>query len=300
MSTEPSPQRQDRPLIGITTSELRRPPEIGSLRHSEPAQTDILLGLAYPQAVLAAGGIPVILTPVPETEITELLRRIDGLVLSGGPDLHPSAYGQEPHLLLGPTERELDSFELSLCEAAWAARLPTLGICRGLQVINVVAGGTLHQHLPDRVGERIAHRQTQPDCYPTHTVEIMPGSRTAALIGDARLRVNSFHHQAIDLLGSWLRVEGSGEGWLFGVQWHAEGLIGQPRQLALFESLVAAARANSWPSSARWLAPPTGVWPGPDRAALRAEVARLAADPADAAERRAVMADMAALAGDAS
>ena len=214
------------------------------------------------------------------------------------------------HTPAGSSRRHPQAF--ARWREAWAARLPTLGICRGLQVINVVAGGTLHQHLPDRVGERIAHRQTQPDCYPTHTVEIMPGSRTAALIGDARLRVNSFHHQAIDLLGSWLRVsaraddeiieaiEGSGEGWLFGVQWHAEGLIGQPRQLALFESLVAAARANSWPSSARWLAPPTGVWPGPDRAALRAEVARLAADPADAAERRAVMADMAALAGDAS
>jgi putative glutamine amidotransferase len=242
------------PLIGITSSELRRRAQTPRDERGEPAQAEISLGLAYPQALCAAGGIPIILTPVPEADISSLLGRLDGVVFSGGPDLHPSAYAQEPHALLGECERELDMFELRLCAAARVAHIPVLGICRGLQVINVAAGGTLHQHLPDVVGTKIAHRQTESEGLRTHKVEIEAGTGLAEIMGAGSLRVNSFHHQAIDELGQGLRasaraadgiieaVEGGLDEWVLAVQWHAESLIRQPRDLALFTALVTVAK----------------------------------------------------------
>jgi putative glutamine amidotransferase len=243
------------PLVGITSSELRRKEQVKRRRHGEPPQTEIALGLTYPQAVLNAGGLPVILTPFPHAALTQLIDYLDGLVISGGPDLHPSSYGQEPHRELGPTEADVDAFELRLCVAARAAGRPILGICRGLQVINVAAGGTLHQHLPDVVGERISHRQPGAGRDATHAVRVQADSRTASLIGPGSVRVNSFHHQAVDVLGEGLRatatasdgvveaVEGTSDEWVVGVQWHAESLTGRPRHMALFEGLVDAARA---------------------------------------------------------
>jgi putative glutamine amidotransferase len=242
------------PLVGITSSELRRKEQVTRRRHGEPPQTEIALGLTYPQAVLEAGGLPVIITPVRGDAVSQLIEHLDGLVISGGPDLHPSAYDQEPHRELGPTEADVDVFELRLCAAARAAGTPILGICRGLQVINVAAGGTLHQHLPDVVGDQISHRGPSSGRHATHTVRLQPGSRAASLIGSRSVRVNSFHHQAVDVLGEGLRATGmapdgvieaieatAGE-WLLAVQWHAESLTSRPRQLALFQGLVHAAR----------------------------------------------------------
>jgi len=240
-----------RPLIGVTTSELR-PSGAGTLRrHGEPPHPEMALGMTYLRAIDAAGGMPVVLPPLGDAE--GLLDRLDALCLSGGPDLDPEAYGtRERHPELGPTEPGLDAFELELARAADARGIPVLGICRGAQALNVARGGTLHQHLP-------GHRQVEPATATTHTVHVAPGSRLEALVGAAVLRVNSFHHQAVAALGRGLRaaahapdgtveaIEAPGRGFFLGVQWHAEGLLDHPRQRALFEALVAAAAGAQAP-----------------------------------------------------
>ena len=185
------------------------------------------------------------LPPVGSAGALELLGRLDGLLLSGGPDLDPEMYGaRERHAELGPTEPELDEFELVLVRHALALGLPILAICRGVQALNVACGGTLHQHLP-------GHRQEEAATRPVHTVEVVPGSRLARITGGETLHVNSFHHQAVDRVGEGLRViaraadgtvEGvEGAGFTVGVQWHAETLTAAAEQRALFTGLVAAA-----------------------------------------------------------
>ena len=234
-----------RPLIGVTTSELR-PSGAGTLRrHGEPAHPEMALGMTYLRAIEAAGGMPVVLPPLGDA--TAYVDRLDGICLSGGPDLDPAAYGAaDRHPELGPTEPTLDSFELELALAADQRGLPLLGICRGAQALNVACGGTLYQHLP-------GHRQTEPATDDTHSVHVEPGTRLAALLGTDVLRVNSFHHQAVERLGNGLRavahaadgtiegVEAPGSRFVMGVQWHVEGLVAQPRHRVLFEALVAAA-----------------------------------------------------------
>src|SRR5918993_1650558 len=179
-----------RPLIGVTTSELR-PSGAGTLRRQgEPAHPEMALGMTYLQAIERAGAVPVVLPPC-VSDLEALVSRLDGVCLSGGPDLDPEAYGsRERHAELGPTEPSLDAFELALARAALERGMPLLGICRGAQALNVACGGTLHQHPP-------GHRQTEPATATTHTVHVEPGSRLARLAGTDILRVNSFHHQAV-------------------------------------------------------------------------------------------------------
>ncbi len=236
-----------KPLIGVTTSEMRSS-RAGTLRrHGEPPHAEMALGMTYLRAIEQAGGMPVVLPPLGDA--VAYLDRLDGICLSGGPDLDPDAYGAtERHAELGPTEPGLDAFELELARAADVRGLPILGICRGAQALNVARGGTLHQHLP-------GHRQTEPATATTHTVHIEPDSRLAEVAGAGRLRVNSFHHQAVDVLGSGLRavahaadgiveaIEASGPRLVLAVQWHAEGLTAQPRHRALFQALVDASSA---------------------------------------------------------
>jgi putative glutamine amidotransferase len=222
-----------RPLIGVTTSELR-PSGLATTR------TEMTLGMTYMRALDAAGAMPVVLPPVGDA--AAVLDRIDAIVLSGGPDLDPDAYGAcERHPELGPTEPSLDAFELALARAALDRGLPILAVCRGAQALNVVCGGTLHQHVP-------AHRQSAPAGEPTHEVRITARSRLARILRTRSLVVNSFHHQAVERLGSGLRVVATaadgtieaieGAGFVLGVQWHAEAL---EAHLPLFEALVTAA-----------------------------------------------------------
>ena len=234
-----------KPLIGVTTSELR-PSGAGTLRrHGEPPHPEMALGMTYLRAIEAAGGMPVVLPPLGDADA--YLERLDAVCLSGGPDLDPEAYGAaDRHPELGPTEPGLDAFELALARAADDRGLPLLGICRGAQALNVARGGTLVQHL-------LGHRQTEPATATTHTVHVEPGSRLAGLVGADVLRVNSFHHQAVELLGDGLEavaraadgtveaVEAPGVRFVVGVQWHVEGLVSVPRHRALFDGLVAAA-----------------------------------------------------------
>src|SRR5215210_3927435 len=228
-----------RPLIGVTTSELR-PSGAGTLRRQgEPDHPEMALGMTYLQAIERAGAVPVVLPPC-VSDLASLTARLDGVCLSGGPDLDPEAYGaRERHPELGPTEPSLDAFELALARAALESGMPLLGICRGAQALNVACGGSLHQHLP-------GHRQSEPGSRPTHAVDVLPGTRLAALIGPGLVAVNSFHHQAVDRLGSGLRVAAraadgtveaiEGAGFVVGVQWHAEAMADG----RLFEALVSA------------------------------------------------------------
>jgi putative glutamine amidotransferase len=230
-----------RPLIGVTTSEMR-PSGLSTLRQQgEPAHPEMALGMTYLQAIERAGAVPVVLPPC-VSDLDALIARLDGVCLSGGPDLDPEAYGaRDRHEELGPTEPSLDRFELALVRAALECGMPVLGICRGAQTLNVACGGTLHQHLP-------GHRQTEPGTQTTHDVEIFPGSRLAGLLGPGAMAVNSFHHQAVDRLGDDLHVaarapDGTVEaielpyGFAIGVQWHAETLT----DARLFQALVEAA-----------------------------------------------------------
>jgi putative glutamine amidotransferase len=239
-----------RPLIAVTTSELRRPEDLTARPQGEPPKLEVALAVPYPEAIERAGGIPLIVPLLRPDAIGALLERVDGVCLPGGPDLQPSTYGDEPHPELGPTEPRVDAVELALVRAADRRGLPLLGICRGMQALNVARGGTLHQHLPDVVGDQLRHRQRDHGSIATHRVETTPQSRLRATLGGPALEVNSFHHQAVRTLGRGLvatawapdgtieAIEEPGERFVMGVQWHAEGLSAHA---PLFDLLIGAA-----------------------------------------------------------
>ena len=207
--------------------------------------------MEYMRAIELAGGLPVVLPPLGHDTIAPLLDRLCGVCLSGGPDIDPEGYGEgarNPHL--GSTEPDLDAYELALAQLADARRMPVLGICRGVQALNVARGGTLHQHVGDFTDGSIEHRQAARGRIPTHPVRIDPESRLARVLDATEAEVNSFHHQAADRLGESLSavawtadgiiegIESTGPELYLGVQWHAESLIERPEQLALFRELV--------------------------------------------------------------
>lgn len=245
----------ERPLIGVSTSEVRIAQRVQHTPEGEPPiDREMALGMKYLRAIEAAGGIPVVMPPLDLETVSPLLDRLSGICLSGGPDLDPAAYGKQRSPHLGPTEPDLDRFELAVAREADARELPTLAICRGMQAINVARGGTLYQHLPERADSSIAHRQSGPGERVTHAVEVEPGSQLARVLGRRRHRVNSFHHQAVRRLGRGLRavawapdgvveaVEADATRFLVGVQWHAECLVVRRSQAALFGAFVEAAR----------------------------------------------------------
>jgi putative glutamine amidotransferase len=188
-------------------------------------------------------------------DVEALLDRVDGLLFSGGPDLDPGVYGHERHPELGPdVDRASDEYELAVLAAATERDLPVLGICRGMQALNVSRGGTLHQHLPDR--SDLGHDQGSAYFEPAHGVSVAVGSLLHRLAGAATLDVNSFHHQAVDRLGRGLEVcavapDATVEAlwdpaarFCLGVQWHAELLTHHARHAAVVDGLVrASARA---------------------------------------------------------
>jgi putative glutamine amidotransferase len=243
-----------RPLIGVTTSEVRRTKDAKPLPQGDRKQPELALGVVYSRALEEAGGIPVVLPPLAEDAVSPLVDHLAGLCISGGPDLDPAFYGAEPHPKLGPVEPELDAFELAVVRRADSLGMPVLGICRGCQVLNVARGGTLHQHVPDVSDGLVSHRQRESGRETTHDVRIEPSSRLATIVGAEELDVNAFHHQAVDRLGRGLRavawaddgiveaIEGEGEALYLGVQWHVETLTHLTRHARVFETLVEAAR----------------------------------------------------------
>jgi putative glutamine amidotransferase len=243
------------PLIAVTTSEVRKAEHFEPIPEGEPARPEMALGMRYLEAIESVGGLPVVIPPLPEEDMDELIGRVSGVCLSGGPDIHPSAYGQEEDPALGPTWKDLDEAELAVARAAFDARLPILAICRGAQALNVVRGGTLFQDLPLRDGSEVRHRRGHGEPNISHPVEIAPDSVLARALGTTELVVNSFHHQASDQLGRSLRavawspdgviegIEAPDRDFVIGVQWHAEAMEDEPAE-RLFEAFVEACRAH--------------------------------------------------------
>lgn len=215
---------------------------------------------AYVRAVLRAGGVPLVLSPIIGIEHnTVLLEALDGLVLSGGDDVDPAHYGHAPHPDLGAVDAQRDAFELAIFRDASARGLPVLAICRGLQLVNVAMGGTLWQDIPSERPEALPHAQATHRDDRTHPVELRPESRLAGALGAAVCQVNSFHHQSIRDLAPGLTitgrapdgeiegVESAGKGpWLLAVQWHPEEFHHHDAapDHGLFEALVREAAAN--------------------------------------------------------
>lgn len=232
------------PVIGLTTYRQQAKSGVWDVQAS-------FLPEVYLDGVTLAGGIATLLPPQPVDDAVadRVLATLDGLIITGGRDVDPAAYGHQPHPASDEPATDRDAWEFALIGGALRRGMPVLGICRGAQVLNVQCGGTLHQHLPDVVGH--SRHQQGNAVFSTSAVRTVEGSRLAALIG-ADTRAQCYHHQAIDRLGAGLvvsalddegvveAVEMAGGGFVVGVQWHPEETLDD---LRIFAGLVAAARS---------------------------------------------------------
>jgi putative glutamine amidotransferase len=230
------------PLIGLTT--YREDAAWGVWQ-----QRADILPTQYADAVEGTGGVPVLLPPVGQEGAADaVVARLDGLVISGGADVDPSAYGAAPHARTAAWRPDRDAWERALLDAAEAAGLPVLGVCRGMQVMAVHAGGTLVQHLPDLIGDE--RHSPGGDEFGAVEVTTEAGSRVATLIGD-RLSVNCHHHQSVESHPGYLpaayaadgtleAMEQPGDRFCVGVQWHPETAA----DVGLLVGLVRAAAAR--------------------------------------------------------
>ncbi len=235
-----------RPVIGISTY-------WEDARWGVWSRPAALLPRTYVDAVVAAGGVPVLLPPgsagvvAAGTLAADAIAAVDALVLAGGADLDPASYDAGRHSMTGPTYPERDAAELRLLRAALDAGKPVLGVCRGMQLLNVALGGGLAQHLPDVAGH-LAH-QPAPAQFGSSVVRVRPASRLAGIVG-TELTVSCYHHQAIDGVGAGLvpaawaasdetveAIELTGDQFVLGVQWHPE----EDADVQLFRALVEAA-----------------------------------------------------------
>lgn len=238
------------PRIGITCSTVPMD-SLARLRH--------VCNATYVDWVTRAGGAPMLLPNLGPELVDPLLEPLDGLLASGGSDVHPLLFGAEPHPRLGEVDVPRDRFELPLLRRALAGDLPIFGICRGIQSLNVAAGGDLRQDLPSEPEVTIQHQmKIHGGLTAHHHVELAEGTRLRGILGAPRVAVNSYHHQAVGRLGEDLRVaavdadgtieaiEGLGERFILGVQWHPEMMEpAEPTSLALFEAFVQAARQHA-------------------------------------------------------
>ena len=215
-----------RPLIATTTTSYEDP------GYRTP---QVMLGSPYVAALERMGGTPVLVTPAHDDEsIHRLIDLADGLVLTGGEDVDPACYGQEPDPELGAVNRARDRMEMVVLERAMERGIPVLAICRGVQLLNVALGGTLFQDLPSQRAEGIIHEQDAPINERWHAARVAEGSQLARIFGATDLFINSFHHQGINVLADRLTptvwaedgliegVEGRDHPWMIGVQWHPE------------------------------------------------------------------------------
>lgn len=223
-----------RPLIAITAT--RR-------RETEADPERVRLNAAYVDAVVRSGGIPLVSPPGAEADAGSLIDRIDGLLLTGGEDIGPERFGATPHPALGRVTPARDAWEVALARAARDAGVPTLGVCRGIQLLNVAFGGSLIQDIPSERPGSLPHDQHDARAVRTHTVHVAHQSRLAAIVGtDAA--VNSMHHQAPDRVADGFAatarspdgiVEGmewsADDWWCVAVQWHPEELDGADTRL---------------------------------------------------------------------
>jgi len=233
------PRRQN-PLIGLTT-------------YGRGADNRYTLPADYIDAVRRAGGVPLLIAPG-ESRVEAILDVIDALVLSGGGDIDPSRYDGKRHETNYSIDQERDTLELELARRVIDTGMPTLGICRGAQILNVVQGGKLIEHIPDEVGVKVLHR-APPREPVTHGVKLKTGSRLAKILGRDQFDATSWHHQALrgaaagfDAVahapdGTIEAIEMPSHPWMIAVQWHPElSAASDPLQQKLFDALVEAAR----------------------------------------------------------
>jgi putative glutamine amidotransferase len=240
-----------RPVIAITTSAATIPID------GEPLDVRYA-PTVYDRAIERAGALPLHVPPLTDGLVNDVLRLAHGIVLSGGGDVDPVRYGEEPAVSLDDPDPERDGAESVLVHQALAHGTPVLGICRGMQLLNVSLGGTLVQDLAG-AGERDHHLQTIPALGPTHRVRLQPGSRLAAAFEREWIDVNSIHHQAVRTVGNGLAVTawsedgvpealelvGNEHPWVAAVQWHPEAMeSGDELQRRLFRAFVEAAAAR--------------------------------------------------------
>lgn len=235
------------PSIGICAAVER-------VRWGPWEETVTMAPRSYATATQAAGALAFLLPP-DEAAISDpdrLLDRLDGLMLAGGSDVDPASYGADPDPATKGVWPERDAFEVALVRRALDRELPVLGICRGMQVLNIACGGTLDQHLPDRLAGDESHRHT-PGTYGDHDVSLEPGSLAARAAGGPRVAVKSHHHQGLDRLGAGLSVTGHSvpdgiveaielrdRSYVLGVLWHPEEDV----RSSVIGSLVDAARSE--------------------------------------------------------
>lgn len=235
------------PVIGILTNVLivEEGPYIGGER--------IYVNRDYIKNVLKSGGIPLLLPIIDDIEIIQKqIEGLDGLILSGGQDVNPKLYGQAPSPFLGAVRDDRDFFEIHALQAAFARRIPILGVCRGMQLLNVAFGGTLHQDIPQELG--FDHQQKHHRHDPCHKVEIYSDTLLHKILENSHIDTNSFHHQSVKDLASCFRINARSEdgviegiehkeGFVLGVQWHPEMMVEKHHDMQkLFSALVAAAR----------------------------------------------------------
>lgn len=243
------------PLIGVTMSATPDGP---------PGNTPprAWLNNAYLRAVQQAGGVPVLLPPhLDDRALDALWSRLDGLLLTGGGDVDPRLFNEDQrHATVDGVSEARDRLEIAVTERALHDERPLLAICRGIQVLNVALGGSLHQDIAAETASTIAHNQTAPRHQATHHVKVMgEGTRLGETLGALEVEVNSMHHQAIKRLGRGLRevawspdgiIEGvelipDARGFVLGVQWHPEELIAHdPAARNLFRTLITSAESN--------------------------------------------------------
>src|SRR2546423_3517528 len=231
------------PLIGIIAHEVLVDDGVGVATNHHVTQ------VSYVKAVRKAGGVPVLLPMSDPADAAAIVARVDGVLVTGGPDVNPEQYDAEPHAETKPADPARDDFEIAVIQAAVRENVPLLCVCRGIQVLNVALGGTLQQHYDD-------HFDLPRYNEDAHHVRIDAGSVLANAVGATEMGVNSLHHQALDALAPSLRpvahsddglvegVEVEGCGFALGVQWHPELLRHRPEHLALFQALIAAGASN--------------------------------------------------------
>jgi putative glutamine amidotransferase len=247
-------RKAGRPVIRITAALKEVPESIGR----RPSSRFVRADSDYVEGVAEAGGVPVVLPPAVGIRTAEvLLEGLDGLLLSGGSDLDPGYYGEGPISELGVTVPDWDAFDMALLGLALRRQMPIFGICRGMQILNVALGGTLHQDLHSQLdANTLEHQHETPKWQPTHEVEILDDSYLAESTDRQSVGVNSYHHQGIKGPADALAVSARSsdgvieavesrdfcERWLMGVQWHPEGMRDTgPEHLSLFEAHVCAA-----------------------------------------------------------
>jgi putative glutamine amidotransferase len=246
------PKRSAFPRIGIPCQFN----DEANTRHRVPL---ISQNASYVQCVIDAGGLPLPISPtLTDAMLREVYESLDGLLLAGGVDVDPALYGEPPHARLGRQDPARDHIELELTRWALADRLPLFGICRGIQMLNVAAGGSLYQDIAEQVAGALEHPNgAAPRDAVTHTVRVTPGSRLHAILREAQVGVNSLHHQAVKQVAPGFTVsgespdgvveamEGVDQPFCLAVQWHPEEMTTVPSMRALFHAFVAAAGRKS-------------------------------------------------------